>query len=38
VSILAELVALGVEDARSQPEVSLVAYKNATREARVVAE
>jgi hypothetical protein len=38
VGILEELVALGVEDAQAQPEVSLVAYKNATREARIVAE
>jgi hypothetical protein len=38
VTILEELVALGVEDALAQPEVSLVAYKNATREARIAAE
>jgi hypothetical protein len=34
--ILGELVALGVEDAQAHPEASLVAYQNATREARVV--
>jgi hypothetical protein len=33
--ILKELVNLGVEDAQAQPEASLVAYHNATREARV---
>jgi hypothetical protein len=33
--ILGELVALGVEDAQAHPEASLVAYRNATREARV---
>jgi hypothetical protein len=33
--ILSELVASGVEDAQAQPEASLVAYQNATREARV---
>jgi hypothetical protein len=33
--ILRELVSLGVEDAEAQPEASLVAYQNATREARV---
>lgn len=33
--ILRELVSLGVEDARAHPEMSLVAYQNATREARV---
>jgi hypothetical protein len=33
--ILGELVALGVEDAQAHPEASLVAYQNATREARV---
>jgi len=33
--ILGELVASGVEDAQAQPEASLVAYQNATREARV---
>ena len=36
VAILKELVALGVEDTRAHPEVSLVAYQNATREARVM--
>ncbi|MDP9000835.1 MAG: CDC27 family protein [Myxococcota bacterium] len=36
--ILRELVSLGVEDARSQPAMSLVAYMNATREARVAME
>jgi hypothetical protein len=36
-SILKELVALGVEDTRAQPEESFVAYQNATREARVTA-
>jgi hypothetical protein len=34
--ILGELVALGVEDAQAHPEASLVAYQNATREARVI--
>jgi hypothetical protein len=34
--ILSELVALGVHDAQAQPEVALVAYQNATREARVM--
>jgi hypothetical protein len=34
--ILHELVALGVEDAQAHPEMSLVAYQNATREARVM--
>jgi len=34
--ILSELVSLGVEDAQAHPEMSLVAYQNATREARVV--
>ncbi len=34
--ILRELVALGVEDAQAHPEMSLVAYQNATREARVM--
>jgi hypothetical protein len=33
--ILRELVSLGIEDAEAQPEASLVAYQNATREARV---
>jgi hypothetical protein len=36
--ILRELLALGVEDARAHPEASLVAYQNATREARVALE
>jgi hypothetical protein len=35
-AILRELVALGVEDTRAQPEESFVAYQNATREARVM--
>jgi hypothetical protein len=34
-SILRELVALGVKDALAHPEASLIAYQNATREARV---
>jgi hypothetical protein len=34
--ILRELVSLGVEDAQAHPETSLVAYQNATREARVM--
>lgn len=34
--ILRELVALGVEDSMAHPEASLVAYQNATREARVM--
>jgi len=34
--ILRELVSLGVQDAQAHPEMSLVAYQNATREARVV--
>jgi hypothetical protein len=33
--ILEELVGLGVEDARADPEASAVAYTNATREARI---
>jgi hypothetical protein len=36
-SILKELLALGVEDTRAQPDESFVAYQNATREARVTA-
>ncbi len=36
VQILHELVSLGVEDAVAHPEASLLAYQNATREARVV--
>lgn len=38
VNILQALVALGIEDAQAQPEASLVAYRNATREARVQVE
>ncbi len=38
VDILRELLALGVEDARAQPEASIVAYQNATRGARVALE
>jgi hypothetical protein len=34
--ILSELVSLGVNDAQAHPEMSLVAYQNATREARVI--
>ncbi len=34
-AILTELVTRGVEDTRAHPEVSFVAYQNATREARV---
>jgi len=34
--ILGELVSLGVEDAQAHPEMSLVAYQKATREARVM--
>jgi hypothetical protein len=34
--ILRELVSLGVQDAQAHPEASLVAYQNATREARVM--
>jgi hypothetical protein len=34
--ILRELVSLGVEDAQAHPEMSLIAYQNATREARVM--
>ena len=37
VAILEEMLALGVEDTRAHPEASLVAYQNATREARVTA-
>jgi hypothetical protein len=36
VGILKELVARGVEDAQAHPEETLVAYQNATREARVM--
>jgi hypothetical protein len=35
-AILKELLSLGVEDTRAHPEASLVAYQNATREARVM--
>jgi hypothetical protein len=35
---LGELLSLGVEDARAHPEATLVAYQNATREARVALE
>jgi hypothetical protein len=38
VDILREILSLGVEDARAQPEASLIAYQNATREARVALE
>jgi len=34
--ILRALVALGVEDAQAHPEATLLAYQNATREARVM--
>jgi hypothetical protein len=34
--ILNELVALGVHDPQAQPEETLLAYQNATREARVM--
>jgi hypothetical protein len=36
--ILGELVALGVEDSPAHPEETLIAYQNATREARVIAQ
>jgi hypothetical protein len=36
--ILEELVLLGVRDAQAHPEETLAAYRNATREARVIAE
>jgi hypothetical protein len=36
--ILGELVSLGVEDAQAHPEEARVAYQNATREARVIAQ
>jgi predicted Zn-dependent protease len=36
--ILNQLVQLGIEDARAHPEASLVAYHNATREARLSVE
>jgi hypothetical protein len=38
VDILRELVSLGVQDAQAHPEEALVAYQNATREARVTAQ
>ena len=34
--ILSELVSLGVQDSQAHPEASLIAYQNATREARVM--
>jgi hypothetical protein len=34
--ILRQLVSLGVEDAEAHPEEALLAYQNATREARVM--
>jgi hypothetical protein len=34
--ILGELLSLGVEDAQAHPEETMVAYQNATREARVM--
>jgi cytochrome c-type biogenesis protein CcmH/NrfG len=34
--VLRELVSLGVEDALAHPEATLIAYQNATREARVM--
>ncbi len=34
--ILQELVSLGVQDAQAHPEITYVAYQNATREARVM--
>jgi hypothetical protein len=34
--ILRELVSMGVQDAQAHPEMSALAYQNATREARVV--
>jgi hypothetical protein len=37
-SILEVLVKFGVQDALSNPDMSLVAYKNATREARIASE
>lgn len=36
VDILSELVSLGVNDTQAHPETSMVAYQNATREARVM--
>jgi hypothetical protein len=38
IDILRALLALGVEDARAQPEASLIAYANATREVRATLE
>ncbi len=38
VDILSALVSLGVQDAQAHPEQLLVAYQNATREARVMAQ
>lgn len=38
IDILRELVSLGVQDAQAHPEEALVAYQNATREARVTAQ
>jgi hypothetical protein len=35
VAILEQMVAFGVSDVRAQPEMSFVAYKSATREARI---
>jgi hypothetical protein len=37
-SILRECLSMGIDDARSNPELTLVAYQNATREARVAVE
>jgi hypothetical protein len=34
--ILGQLVSLGVQDAQAHPEEAMVAYQNATREARVM--
>jgi hypothetical protein len=34
--ILGELVSLGVQDAQAHPEEAMIAYQNATREARVM--
>jgi hypothetical protein len=38
VGILGELVSLGVQDVQAHPEEALIAYQNATHEARVVAQ
>jgi hypothetical protein len=35
VDVLRELLSRGIEDTRAQPEATMVAYRNATREARV---